>query len=74
MTRRTSPSKGHTLNSSAFRANTGVSETEFTMFNGPELSETRLANGREGSSDQPQNHTTSTPWSNENRACFTLFP
>ena len=41
-----------------------LSETEFTMFKGLELSETRLANGRESSSNQLQNHTTSTHYLN----------
>jgi hypothetical protein len=51
-----------------------LSETEFTMFNGLELAETRLANGRESSSNQLQNHTTSTPWINHRRVRSTLSP
>jgi hypothetical protein len=74
MTKRTSPSNGHTLKSSAFRTDIGLSETEFTMFKGLELSETRLANGKESSSNQLQNHTTSTPWVNHRRVRSTLSP
>ncbi len=74
MTRRTSFSNGHTLKRSAFRADTGLSEAEFTMFNGHELAETRPANGRKSSSNQLQNQTTSTPWVNHRRVRSTLSP
>ena len=42
MTRRTSTFHGHPLNCNSFRANTGLSETEFTVFSTPELHETGL--------------------------------
>jgi hypothetical protein len=44
------------------------------MFKGLELSETRLANGRESSSNQLQNKTTSIPWVNRRRVRSTLSP
>lgn len=74
MTERTSPSNSHTLKSSAFWADTGLSETELTMFNGLELSETRIANERESSSNQHQNHTTSSPWINHRKVRSMLSP
>jgi hypothetical protein len=39
MTRRTSSSNGHSLNSSAFEANTGLPAAPFKMLNVPELGE-----------------------------------
>jgi|TARA_R110002126_G_scaffold209681_1_gene356264 hypothetical protein len=42
MTRRTSPSNGHTLNSNAFEADTGLPAAPFKMLNVPEFGEILL--------------------------------
>ena len=42
MTRRTSPSNGHTLNSNAFEADTGLPAAPFKMLNVPKLGEILL--------------------------------
>ncbi len=42
MTRRTSPSNGHTLNSNAFEADTRLPAAPFKMLNVPELGEILL--------------------------------
>lgn len=74
MTRRTSPSNGHTLNSNAFEADTGLPAAPFKMLNVPELGEILLVKevlALQISARKTQHHPS---WINLGRARCTLPP
>jgi hypothetical protein len=74
MTKRTSPSKGHTLNSSAFRANTGMSTAESITSSAQQLHRTDLENDMQVPRIGTRNGKPSSPWINHRKAHFTLSP
>ena len=74
MTRCTSLSHGYSLNSIAFRANTGMSQAEFIASGAQQLHRTDLANDVQIPRIGAQTRKPSSPWINYRRVSAMLSP